>query len=194
MQTKTKKDIGNIMTGTIYLNIRYQTERNYTEKSAEKIGLITLRIYKLLKIINMADKKLSSVSAVSDMNFVYAETSTGETVKISKADLASVVAGLLSIPSGKRAFSYKESFSNNGTVSINIGKVRGLIYVKCGSLNGDNIKCFMAKSSAVEVVGSAIDSPFDSGITASMSSGSVTVTAKNPSGSGFINLDVWYFN
>lgn len=43
----------------------------------------------------MADKKLSSVSAVSDMNFVYAETSTGETVKISKSDLASVVAGLL---------------------------------------------------------------------------------------------------
>lgn len=43
----------------------------------------------------MADKKLSSVSAVSDMNFVYAETSSGETVKISKADLASVVAGLI---------------------------------------------------------------------------------------------------
>lgn len=43
----------------------------------------------------MADRKLSSVSAVSDMNFVYAETSTGETVKISKADLASVVAGIM---------------------------------------------------------------------------------------------------
>ena len=43
----------------------------------------------------MADKKLSSVPAVSDMNYVYAETSTGETVKISKADLASVVAGLI---------------------------------------------------------------------------------------------------
>lgn len=142
----------------------------------------------------MADKKLSSVNAVSDMNYVYAETSSGETVKISKSDLASVVAGLLSIPSGKRAFSYQTSYANNGTVSINIGKVRGLIYVKCGSLNGDNIKCFMAKSSSVEVVGSAIDSAFDSGITASMSSGSVTVTAKNPSGSGFINLDVWYFN
>ena len=43
----------------------------------------------------MADKKLSSVPAVSDMNFVYAETASGETVKISKADLASVVAGLI---------------------------------------------------------------------------------------------------
>ena len=31
------------------------------------------------------------------MNFVYAETSTGETVKISKADLASVVAGILGV-------------------------------------------------------------------------------------------------
>lgn len=45
----------------------------------------------------MADRKLSSVSAVSDMNFVYAETSSGETVKISKADLASVVAGLIGL-------------------------------------------------------------------------------------------------
>jgi hypothetical protein len=44
----------------------------------------------------MSDRKLSSVSAVSDASFVYAETSSGETVKISKADLASVVAGLLS--------------------------------------------------------------------------------------------------
>lgn len=43
----------------------------------------------------MADKKLSSVSAVSDASFVYAETSSGETVKISKADLASVVAGII---------------------------------------------------------------------------------------------------
>lgn len=45
----------------------------------------------------MADKKLSSVSAVNDMNYVYAETSSGETVKISKADLASVVAGVIGV-------------------------------------------------------------------------------------------------
>ena len=43
----------------------------------------------------MADKKLSSVSSVSDAAYVYAETSNGDTVKISKADLASVVAGLM---------------------------------------------------------------------------------------------------
>lgn len=46
----------------------------------------------------MADKKLSSVSEVSDVNYVYAETSSGETVKISKADLATVVAGFLNYP------------------------------------------------------------------------------------------------
>lgn len=64
----------------------------------------------------MADKKLSSVSAVSDMNFVYAETSTGETVKISKSDLASVVAGLLPVVNRY----------NNGLVpSVNYGIVSG---------------------------------------------------------------------
>lgn len=41
------------------------------------------------------DKKLNSVSPVTDAAYVYAETSNGETVKISKADLASVVAGLI---------------------------------------------------------------------------------------------------
>ena len=34
----------------------------------------------------MADKKLNSVSSVTDAAYVYAETSNGETVKISKAD------------------------------------------------------------------------------------------------------------
>ena len=43
----------------------------------------------------MADKKLNSVSPVTDAAYVYAETSNGDTVKISKADLASVVAGLI---------------------------------------------------------------------------------------------------
>lgn len=44
-----------------------------------------------------ADKKLNSVGSVSDAAFVYAETLSGETVKISKADLASVVANNLGI-------------------------------------------------------------------------------------------------
>ena len=43
----------------------------------------------------MSDKKLNSVSSVTDAAYVYAETSNGETVKISKADLASVVAGIV---------------------------------------------------------------------------------------------------
>lgn len=39
-----------------------------------------------------ADKKLNSVNLVNDASYVYAETASGETVKIAKADLASVVA------------------------------------------------------------------------------------------------------
>ena len=58
----------------------------------------------------MADKKLSSVSAVSDMNYVYAETSTGETVKISKADLASVVAEQI-------GFNASTQFKERGLIS-----------------------------------------------------------------------------
>jgi hypothetical protein len=65
----------------------------------------------------MADKKLSSVSAVSDMNYVYAETSSGDTVKISKSDLASVVAGVLGI-TGVRIRKKVNSSSGAGSVSI----------------------------------------------------------------------------
>lgn len=67
----------------------------------------------------MADKKLSSVSAVSDMNYVYAETSTGETVKISKADLASVVAGLMGYPKGTVNFSSWNELNNH--INNNMG-------------------------------------------------------------------------
>lgn len=59
----------------------------------------------------MSDKKLNSVSSVTDAAYVYAETSNGETVKISKADLASVVAGLMP---------YKGLiYTNSGYKSIN---------------------------------------------------------------------------
>lgn len=42
----------------------------------------------------MADKKLNAVSTASDGAYVYAEDASGNQIKISKADLASVVAGL----------------------------------------------------------------------------------------------------
>lgn len=41
----------------------------------------------------MADKKLNEVTAASDGAYVYAEDASGNQIKISKADLASVVAG-----------------------------------------------------------------------------------------------------
>lgn len=68
----------------------------------------------------MADKKLSSVSPVSDMNYVYAETASGETVKISKADLASVVAGLLPVVSNKNDGLAKAVSAEVGVSSSNI--------------------------------------------------------------------------
>lgn len=42
-----------------------------------------------------SDKKLNAVSAASDGAYIYAEDSSGNQIKISKADLASVVAGVI---------------------------------------------------------------------------------------------------
>ena len=42
----------------------------------------------------MADKKMNELGTASDAAYIYAETSSGEQIRISKADLASVVAGL----------------------------------------------------------------------------------------------------
>lgn len=70
----------------------------------------------------MADKKLSSVSAVKDMNYVYAETSSGETVKIAKADLATVVAGQM-------GFNRKRIYVDSGA-EIDTGiKGSGIIWI-----------------------------------------------------------------
>ena len=104
------------------------------------------------------------------------------------------MAGLISIPSGSRAFLSESAYSNNGSVSINLGKTKGIVYVKCNALNGDKIKCFMAKTSSVEVVGSALDSIFENYVTAAISNGDLVVTAKTTSGTGFVNLSVWYFS
>ena len=61
----------------------------------------------------MADKKLNSVSPVTDAAYVYAETSNGDTVKISKADLASVVAGLR-----YKRLSVMDGIACGGTVTV----------------------------------------------------------------------------
>ena len=72
----------------------------------------------------MADKKLSSVDVVNDMAFIYAETSDGKTVKISKADLASVAAELIGVDS----FIFK-TISHNGIApsSIEVGPFQGFL-------------------------------------------------------------------
>lgn len=82
----------------------------------------------------MADKKLSSVSAVSDASFVYAETSSGETVKISKADLASVVAELLSDSQCRRIVNSAINIAENlENVDLNTITNRTRAFVKGGT-------------------------------------------------------------
>ena len=71
----------------------------------------------------MADKKLSSVDVVNDMAFIYAETSDGKTVKISKADLASVAAGLL--PTAGISYSYvADTITINSPMRIPLSEYR----------------------------------------------------------------------
>lgn len=98
----------------------------------------------------MADKKLSSVSAVSDMNFVYAETSSGETVKISKADLASVVAGLLPVSTkDKKGLMNAGIRAHTGIITVPAKgsttlpkKVAGLLMIKNGYSWGGYMLCY----------------------------------------------------
>lgn len=60
----------------------------------------------------MADKKLNAVSTASDGAYIYAEDASGNQIKISKADLASVVAGLL--PQGTMGISSLRVWVNSG--------------------------------------------------------------------------------
>ena len=58
----------------------------------------------------MADKKLNAVSTASDGAYVYAEDASGNQIKISKADLATVVAELLS-------YSHQNMLADRGTLT-----------------------------------------------------------------------------
>lgn len=70
----------------------------------------------------MADKRLNDVSTASDGAYVYAEDASGNQIKISKADLATVVAGLLGIHISTH------SVENGATINITMGY--GLLVVK----------------------------------------------------------------
>ena len=89
----------------------------------------------------MADKKLSSVSPVSDMNYVYAETASGETVKISKADLASVVAGIIGTANQNKNGLMPANLTPVGkdsgeTLDFNACRDLGRLYCSYRSTNG----------------------------------------------------------
>ena len=69
----------------------------------------------------MADKKLNAVSTASDGAYIYAEDASGNQIKISKADLASVVAGVMKI-------ALKESSVPSGG-TLNLGLSKGFLIV-----------------------------------------------------------------
>ena len=129
----------------------------------------------------MADKKLSSVSAVSDMNFVYAETSSGETVKISKADLASVVAGL----SPRDGISYRHlssTVSSSSPYSFDVKKNKACLINLNYVYNDTNSVYLCTKGVIVKLCGnlpSAINVTISGYIvTITSSSGSYGLTAQ----------------
>lgn len=73
----------------------------------------------------MADKKLNAVSTESDGAYIYAEDASGNQIKISKADLASVVAGILGIV---KSYIYTQ-IPYQSSVEMNIGGV-GILLVQ----------------------------------------------------------------
>lgn len=76
----------------------------------------------------MADKKLNAVSTASDGAYVYAEDANGNQIKISKADLASVVAGLIGL-TGIKIKKYVNSNSGAGSLDLFSGVTTGIIFI-----------------------------------------------------------------
>lgn len=66
----------------------------------------------------MSDVRLNDKSVASDAAYIYAETASGEQVRISKADLATVVAGMMF----KFASPLPVSNVGNGCVGLVVGR------------------------------------------------------------------------
>ena len=71
------------------------------------------------------DKELNAVSTAKDGAYIYAEDANGNQIKISKADLASVVAGILGIV---KSYIYTQ-ISYQSSVEMDIGGV-GILLVQ----------------------------------------------------------------
>lgn len=81
----------------------------------------------------MADKKLNEVTKVTDMAYVPVIMSDGSIGQIAKADLASVVAGLIGNASLSKAGLMPSMYAHVKTVlpangSVNLGMFKGLIF------------------------------------------------------------------
>lgn len=66
----------------------------------------------------MADKKMNDFATATDGAYIYAESSSGEQIKISKADLASVVAGLILKGQPLKEYTYPNDVDSIRTFSI----------------------------------------------------------------------------
>lgn len=77
----------------------------------------------------MADKKLNAVSTASDGAYIYAEDASGNQIKISKADLASVVAGVMPSKS-KLLLTENTTIANTGG---NTGTYRRVAIISSGN-------------------------------------------------------------
>ena len=113
------------------------------------------------------------------------------------------MAGLLPVANSSRnglmpmdlasLFSIKNTYTNNGTATLNIGRKRGPIWAYSQSLGGHRTVCFIASDAGIEYLGSSLEnSVLRDNITATLVDGQVQITAKTESGSGFVNVYAFY--
>ena len=114
-----------------------------------------------------------------------------------------IVAGLLPVANSTRnglmssdlagLFSIKNTYANNGSAVLNIGRIRGPIWAYSMSLGGTKTVCFLATDSGVDFLGSSLDnSVLRDNVTATMVDGNVQITARTETNTGFINIYAFY--
>lgn len=86
----------------------------------------------------MADRRLDEVSAATDFSYAYTEDSSNNQVKISKADMASVLAANIGIKKG--------SIQLNSVGEYTIPIIRGLIHLRWSATSTSFIAAIASKN------------------------------------------------
>lgn len=106
----------------------------------------------------MADKKLNDLTTASDGAYVYAEDASGNQIKISKADLASVVAGVIGLVGESKSgllpagVLFKKTFgliAASGSVDVNF--TGGLFMFRCTYHHGKFSLYYVDGGSIIDV-------------------------------------------